>query len=1019
METHKFKLSSVKCRRKGDESSAPRDINTVKSLATWVTQTCRANHWSTSYPSAIAWSHVKDQANMFQQRIEALPSFTTLCEVLRAGEQLMQFCDNPTFVKEFSHNGGLSLLMRIISGESIHDVRQIILTSIKVFLMLTDIKEDPQSYSTIMLHVCHDALGALPRLVKMTSDSDELVQLASLTLINLVLDRAGRETREIMIKQLKEVSAKFSNVVTSNSLETTRERNHVSNAIIRQKEDLKKKMKATGTQLDSQSGETQPREEYQSCLHLLQSLGNSQTIPSMAEFVKCIASTPTGLGVPGSNKNFHEKRALLTFLDALIDQGIAAEPEEIEVHFIGKGKTEETLTDLFEVNNPGHEIGPSKVTHFTKTGTFLVSVDSDPEREDDDDGTFYYNLVGNFIDSIDRVTSAVGIKPRVALVTKAKEPQNRARQLAETAKAHLETLDMNINNVSLFSLEEEQCHEKIETLSRDINIVTRLFRCRPYSWQRLSEELKRRMFVNIEEVKTMMQQAFEVVKDKRSETEKEILMKMKEITMYMMRIPAADGPKKRENMEVVLDFLQDKGEVLRFNKVERLASLVITQPEKLSRILSAVLNQKKVQRIRGSDFDERAKDVLSKKGLISYQAFTELHRKLQDENDFSVDQVWEVLVELGLICPLEKDSKTYGLVPSLISSKTAKKMLEDEVTISKNPESVCLQFVSLKNRGSQGMYFNFLRDFSKAFLWGEMGGEITVAWSQNIEGRQLGPVGGVQGVLRWHEEGVQEPQEYRFLILEWEGNIQASHVEEDPYSKSFARHRVVRLHLLPKQGDLRTPVLEILSKVNEVVSTNLGSVRRLLSCKPCQLGGKPGFFELGEDLQLESEYDECSELEHAPDEKKVLQLRKDFAREKPFKLASLMKMPKENLGLEQFQSSKIKKNMLRGHLSKGEQIWIHHDAESDPFNPVARMNPYAHVVVYVGPTEVDGHKVHEVVHVSKKAMLCGFVKASIVKEDVMSVIQPHEKVFLGHKINKVKYYEVVVTETTHAGAVRG
>ena len=56
---------------------------------------------------------------------------------------------------------------------------------------------------------------------------------------------------------------------------------------------------------------------------------------------------------------------------------------------------------------------------------------------------------------------------------------------------------------------------------------------------------------------------------------------------------------------------------------------------------------------------------------------------------------------------------------------------------------------------------------------------------------------------------------------------------------------------------------------------------------------------------------------------------------------------------------------------------------------------------------------------SKKAMLCGFVKASIVKEDVMSVIQPHEKVFLGHKINKVKYYEVVVTETSHVGAVRG
>ena len=115
-----------------------------------------------------------------------------------------------------------------------------------------------------------------------------------------------------------------------------------------------------------------------------------------------------------------------------------------------------------------------------------------------------------------------------------------------------------------------------------------------------------------------------------------------------------------------------------------------------------------------------------------------------------------------------------------------------------------------------------------------------------------------------------------------------------------------------------------------------------------------------------------------------------------------MKRPKESLELEQFQTSRIKKNMLNGRLKVGEQIWIHHDAESDPLNPVARMNPYAHVVVYVGPSDVDGRKIHEVVHVSKKSMT-GFAKASIVREDVMKVIRPHEQVFLGHKINKVQY----------------
>ena len=90
--------------------------------------------------------------------------------------------------------------------------------------------------------------------------------------------------------------------------------------------------------------------------------------------------------------------------------------------------------------------------------------------------------------------------------------------------------------------------------------------------------------------------------------------------------------------------------------------------------------------------------------------------------------------------------------------------------------------------------------------------------------------------------------------------------------------------------------------------------------------------------------------------------------------------------------------MLRGHLSKGEQIWIHHDAESDPFNPVARMNPYAHVVVYVGPTEVDGRKVHEVVHVSKKAMLCGFIKAQGGRSCAGAQGGPRRKVWTRTKI---------------------
>ena len=73
-----------------------------------------------------------------------------LCEVLKTGEQLIKLCDNQIFVKEFFLNGGLSLLMRIISGEGVHDVRKILLASIKIFLTLGDTTEDITGVSGLM-----------------------------------------------------------------------------------------------------------------------------------------------------------------------------------------------------------------------------------------------------------------------------------------------------------------------------------------------------------------------------------------------------------------------------------------------------------------------------------------------------------------------------------------------------------------------------------------------------------------------------------------------------------------------------------------------------------------------------------------------------------------------------------------------------------------------------------------------------------------------------------------------------
>ena len=123
MDTLQINLANLKSFDKQETSNKSSDLadsDSLKSKAAWITKTFKEND--------------------FQQRVtqSSLPSFTMLSEVLGAEEQLTKFCGNPTFVKEFSLNGGLSLLTQIISGENIHDVRKIVLASIKIFLTLAE-----------------------------------------------------------------------------------------------------------------------------------------------------------------------------------------------------------------------------------------------------------------------------------------------------------------------------------------------------------------------------------------------------------------------------------------------------------------------------------------------------------------------------------------------------------------------------------------------------------------------------------------------------------------------------------------------------------------------------------------------------------------------------------------------------------------------------------------------------------------------------------------------------------------
>ena len=69
-------------------------------------------------------------------------------------------------------------------------------------------------------------------------------------------------------------------------------------------------------------------------------------------------------------------------------------------------------------------------------------------------------------------------------------------------------------------------------------------------------------------------------------------------------------------------------------------------------------------------------------------------------------------------------------------------------------------------------------------------------------------------------------------------------------------------------------------------------------------------------------------------------------KQKPFEMKNLLSVKKTSLNLEPFEDSKIRRDMLSGDLKRGEQIWIYHDSETNPCNPVACLNKYAHCVIY-------------------------------------------------------------------------
>ena len=294
-----------------------------------------------------------------------------------------------------------------------------------------------------------------------------------------------------------------------------------------------------------------------------------------------------------------------------------------------------------------------------------------------------------------------------------------------------------------------------------------------------------------------------------------------------------------------------------------------------------------------------------------------------------------------------------------------------------------------------------------------------MAFSQKVESKRLGCVGGVHGTLRWITTGIQKAESFTFLILEYETAIGCEDSEDTP--KPFSRDRGVRIFLKPKKGKITGAVFEIFRRIDKEFSPYLTDVHRSLSCKVCQRSKTDGTFCLDKGIELTSTERPCTRNRRHDPPERIVQLLETSGGKKPFNLDTLMGQEKSTLGLEPFKSSQIKEAMEEGVLEPGHQIWVYHDIQTDPWNLVARMNKYAHVAIYAGLRKVEGMEeateIHEIVHVSKSSVAKGLMKAKIRREEVLRVIKspdkeaivrygaikPNQMVFLGHKIEGCQF----------------
>ena len=729
--------------------------------------------------------------------------------------------------------------------------------------------------------------------------------------------------------------------------------------------------------------------------------------------------------------------------------------EESEDGEMEKAKQKKVKVKLVDMG--GHQEYFSCSSLFVAcSGVFFVCFDSALlTREDIDDA--YYAEVGTFVDLVCQTTRLAGIRPKLALVaTKTEQLGNEEdhegsyQRILETTKDHLAYLSsqnsvflvdevLRTSSAKVTSAKLKEFHRKLVTLCSHKSLRFKPVEIRPLLWHNFLLAIQETPSITFKEAT----QKWATVKSKvgieqtpkLSPRDLDVLAKLRSIleamvekdsslnenramnsqssneslsggklTMSILRGESQYEPADELSQEVksILTFFREEGEILWYEETEDDKHPIISRPMDLVKSLRTVINHKVLHNFQGVRFLYTRLD-LTQKGILSFKDF----KAVFTDQAFTAADTWKLMIQLRLGCPLKTNDQEQILIPCLIDSSLEKKILEVQAELEKDEETVCLQYQFDCNRSTVNMYHKVVEVFAERFLSSKDGGEINFASNQKVERRNLKNVSGLHGSIKWHKEGVRTPHKYKFLILEQQNN----HCSMDTETKKpFSIERSIQVYLSPMDNAVDKTIFEILRNLDEHFSPHLGDVQRSISCKECQKSGDIGYFGVKEGLALISETQPCQpNLMHSPNNSFVQLIKEN---RKPFELETLMQEEKSSLGLQKFGVSQMKEMMMSHTLEAGEQIWVYHDKDTDPWNPVARVNPYAHCLIYIGHRKEGKKEIHEVVHTAMASIGSGVLKATIRREPVLIVkskpgtlttvkfgpIKANDHVFPGHKL---------------------